>query len=249
MGTKARDHFVIGDVQAKRDCSVSHLVAAGNLCADKRPHVIVALGDWYDMPSIGKWDMGMRESEGRRYVHDIQAGDEAMRAFLKPIKNVKSYRPRLIFLIGNHEYRIERQTQEHPWLYDKISISDLSLNEWTVYEFLKVAKIDGVHYSHYFVNTKTGRPIGGTVQNRLAKIQVSFTQGHEQIFAYDRKDLNIGRTNHGLVCGAFYRHHEKYLTPQGEGHFRGCVYKHAVKDGDYDLETWSLQRILNRYGT
>lgn len=244
----ANDHFAIGDVQAKRGCSTSHLTAAGNLCADLQPPVIIALGDWYDMLSLGKWDRFKREAEGRRYVDDVKAGDEAMEAFLKPIRRRRGYDPRLVFLMGNHEQRIDTLTQENPWLYDKLSFDDLNLADWEVYDFLQVAKIDGVHYSHYFINTGSGRPIGGSIQNRLSKIQASFTQGHEQVFAYDNKNLNIGKTHHGLVCGAFYRHNEKYLTPQGAGHFRGCVYKHHVKDGDYDVERWSLNRILREYG-
>lgn len=208
----------------------------------------MVLGDWWDIPSLSNWDRHKLEAEGRRYMDDIRAGIESMDAFLKPIRRCKTYKPRLIFTMGNHEHRIDRHVNENPWLYEKLSLDDLGLDDWEVYGFLEVVQVDGVHYSHYFVNTKTGRPIGGTVQNRLGKIQASFTQGHEQIFAYDRKDLNVGKTHHGLVCGAFYQHHERYLTPQGAGHFRGCVYKHKVRDGDYDLETFSLARIMREFG-
>lgn len=244
----ANDHFVVGDVQAKDGCSTAHVAAAGNLCAELRPKVIVLLGDWWDMPSLSGWDRHTRESEGRRYIDDINAGIEAMAAFLKPIKKQRSYKPRIVFTMGNHEHRIERHTNENPWLYEKLSFDDLKLHDLEVHNFLEVVNIDGVHYSHYFINTGSGRPIGGTIQNRLGKIQASFTQGHEQIFSYGRQHLNVGRTHHGLVCGAFYEHEEKYLSPQGRAHFRGCAYKHNVKNGDYDLETWSLARIMREYG-
>jgi hypothetical protein len=41
-------------------------------------------------------------------------------------------------------------------------------------------RIDGVHYSHYFSNTHSGKPIGGSIDNRLNKIGHSFVAGHEQ---------------------------------------------------------------------
>lgn len=200
------------------------------------------------MPSLSNWDRYKLDAEGRRYVDDIEAGNRGMDAFLAPIKKQKGYNPRLIFTMGNHEWRIERFVSENPWLFEKMGYHDLNLEDWEIYDFLHPVSVDGVLYSHYFINPRTGKPRGGTVQNRLKWIQKSFTQGHTQEFDYCNMLLPDRRKNHGLVAGAFYRHNEKYHTPQGDGHWRGCIYKHGVKEGDYDLECWSLNRIMRVYG-
>ena len=108
-------HLVIPDTQVKPDQSVEHLRWAGQYAADKKPDVIVHIGDHWDMPSLSSYDVGTRSFEGRRYVRDIEAGITGMEAFLEPIRNEqdrlknnkwKQWKPRMVFTLGNHENRI-----------------------------------------------------------------------------------------------------------------------------------------------
>lgn len=248
-----RSHLVISDVQAKPGLIWNHLLALGHLIVDKKPDVIICIGDFWDFPSLSKYDEGHIEMEGRRVQKDIMAGNEAMQVLLSPLKQhqktkaCKKYKPKMIFCMGNHEHRLARHISQHPQLEGFLSFDHLRLEDWEVYNYLEVATIDGVHYSHFFVNPMTGRPRGGTMQNLLNHVGFSFTMGHVQKLDFGRKDLNNGGCIMGLVTGAYYRHNEAYKGPQGNNHWRGVVLKHGVKNGIYDLETFSLNRVLREY--
>jgi hypothetical protein len=72
--------------------------------------------------------------------------------------------------------------------------------------------------------------------------------GHKQCLDIGRKDLANGKAIQGLIAGAFYQHDEDYKGPQGNPHWRGLVMKHNVADGQYDLETYTIDRLMRHYG-
>jgi len=53
-------HLVIPDTQVKPEHSVKHLRWAGQYAADKKPDVIIHIGDHWDMPSLSSYDVGTR---------------------------------------------------------------------------------------------------------------------------------------------------------------------------------------------
>ena len=251
------DHLLIPDTQVKEGVDLSHIEAMGQYIIDTKPEVIICIGDWWDMESLSAWDRGKLKFEGRRYMKDVEAGNKAMDMLLAPMKaynkrraiNKKAqYRPRMVFTLGNHEYRIQRAVESSGEYEGLIGYHHLNLDDWEVYDFLDPVKIDGVHYSHYFANPMTGNPYGGMIDTRLKNIGYSFTQGHVQAFQYGRRDLTNGGVINGLVCGAFYSHDEDYKGYQGNNHFRGFVHKRNVQDGDYDMEVIRIQSLLEDYG-
>ena len=48
--------FVIPDVQAHSGTDITHLIAAGKYAVEKKPDVIVCLGDFADMPSLSSYE-------------------------------------------------------------------------------------------------------------------------------------------------------------------------------------------------
>lgn len=50
-----------------------------------------------------------------------------------------------------------------------------------------------------------------------------------------------------MFCGTFYQHDEPYLGAQGNGQRRQIIFKHEVKDGNYDLMEVSLAYLKKRY--
>ena len=241
--------LVISDGQVKPDECTRHWAALGRMAAHLKPDVIVNIGDFWDMPSLSTHEKDSSlEFEGKRYHEDLWAGEEAMRIFLDEIKSRKKKMPRLVFCIGNHEHRITRFVNENKILNHTMSISDLYLDDWEVFDFLKPVVIGGVAFAHYFYNPMSGRPYGGTMQNKLNRLGYSFVMGHTQAFGFARKDMSNGQTIMGMVTGAYYRHDESYKGPQGNHHWRGVVLLHDVKDGCYDFETWSIDRVMKNYG-
>ena len=245
-----KKHCVIPDVQAKPGVPLEHLEWAGRFIAEKRPDVVVCIGDFADMASLSSYDKGKRSFEGRRYRHDIDAAKRAMDLLMAPILKEAGYNPRLILTIGNHEQRIVKATDTEPILEGTIGLEDLAYDQWgwEVKPFLAVEKIDGVAYCHYFYNHNTGKPYAGqNLETRLKTIGMSFTMGHQQGLLTAIRDLADGTRQRGLVCGSFYQHNEEYRGPQANSHWQGLVMKHEVRDGNYDLMEVSLGYLRRRY--
>jgi hypothetical protein len=252
------EHFVIPDTQCKPGVPLNHLTAAGNYIVDKQPDTIIHLGDHWDMQSLSAYDKGTKKAEGRYYQEDIEAGIEGMELLMQPIwkynakkkrNKEKMYLPRFVFLLGNHEQRIERHVNANPELSGWCSYRDFGLESmgWEVHDFLEMVEIDGVTYSHYFANPNTGRPWGGMARTRLNNIGFSFTMGHQQGKDIAEKPLANGKILRACIAGSFYQHDEDYKGPQGNHHFRGCIYKHEVKDGNYCLMELSLNYLLENW--
>lgn len=260
---KYKEHLVIPDCQVKAGVPLDHLSHIGQYIVDKKPDVIVCLGDFADMPSLSSYDKGTKGFEGRRYKHDVQAVREGMDLLLSPLRiyNIRRkhgkkslYSPRMIMTLGNHENRINRAVNADAILEDTISTEDLGYEEagWEVHPFLDVVEVDGILYSHFFPRSPSGR----IMQNRRgapsAAAQVrremrTCTSGHLQGL-----DFNIYQTGtrryYGMICGSCYQHDEEYLTTQGTHYWRGIVYKNEVRQGEYDPMFVSLDYLRRRYG-
>lgn len=248
---KERKHFVIPDVQAKPGNDFQYLRAAGNYIVEKKPDVIVCIGDFADLPSLSSYDKGLKSFEGRNYMDDVWAAREAMDALLEPLfafnnKSEAKYAPRMVLTLGNHENRINRVINEDRKLEGLISTDDMPYQDWEVSQFLEVVTIDGVAYSHYFTSGVMGRPIT-TAQALLTKKHMSCFAGHQQgrQIAYGRRA--DGKEMTAIICGSFYEHDEDYLGPQGNQHFRGCYMLHEVNDGAFDEMAISLKYLKNNY--
>lgn len=251
---KPIEHFLIPDTQVKPDVPTNHLVAAANYIVEKQPDVIVHIGDHFDLPSLSAYDRGTKKAEGRRLNEDIEAGIQALRDFNAPIDAYnkgrrKKYKPRRVFCLGNHEQRLARHWNAHPELAGVLSYDVFQLEQlgWEVHDFNKPVCINGVTYSHYFENPNTGKPWGGKAHTKLNNIGYSFTMGHVQGKDQAEKALSNGQVLRGLVAGSFYQHDEEYKGHQGNHHWRGCIYKHEVRDGNYDLMELSLNYLLDKW--
>lgn len=242
-----KTHLFIGDTQVKPGVPLDHLEALGKFIAERKPDTIVHAGDHWDMPSLSKYDEGTLAMEGRRIEADIEAGNEAMEILDNAIDSIKGYNPERVFLMGNHEQRIERYINEFPKFKGFLSYEDLNLDNWTVVPFLNIINIDGINYSHYFANPFNGRAYGGSVMAKLNKLKFSFAMGHVQKFEFHKDFLNNGDVLTGLVNGSFYMHDEGYKGPQGNNHARGVTMLNGVRDGNYDIEEISLDYLLAKY--
>lgn len=254
-------HIFVPDTQNKEGVPNNHLRAAGRYIAEQLPDVVVVAGDWWDMPSLSSYETkGSKYFHGKSYKSDIQAGNDAMDLFMAPIvkeiarrkKNkMKRWNPRLVFTMGNHEERILRAINNDPILEGTIGYDDFNLNEYgfEIHGYQEIVDIDGILYSHNFVNQKSLNKnlLGGSMDNRLSKIMRSFTMGHQQVRMWGTSHDQLGRELCGLVAGAFYQHDEDYAGPQGNHYWRGIVVKHEVENGSYDPMWVSMNYLLKNY--
>jgi hypothetical protein len=250
-GTKI---MVLPDVQAKPGHDFSYLMRIGQYMVEKRPDVVVCIGDFSDMPSLSSYDRGKKAFEGRRYKRDVEAAHEAMSAFLTPMVDYNAahqkrpYKPRMVLTLGNHEDRISRATNEDAKLDGMLSIGDLQYEEfgWEVHPFLEVVVIEGVAFSHFFASGVMGKA-STTAAAQLRKANMSCVSGHQQGKQIAYATRADGSTITSIIAGSCYEHDEDYLGKQGNRHWRGFVMLHEVRDGAFD-EMWvSIDYINKRY--
>ena len=254
-------HLIITDQQVRPNVDTRQLGWIGKLIVDERPDVIVCIGDFADMHSLNSYDKAAKKIafEGRRYKDDIQSSKDGMAELLKQLHTLNEYKsihkkrlykPRMVMCLGNHEERILRVAQMQPELEGMVSIEDLEYKRWgwEVYNFLEVVKIDGVQYSHYFINDHSPAPIG-RAHLLMAKRHASCTAGHMQVLDYSVSQHTAnGRRLQCLIAGAGYLHDEAYRSAQGNDHWRGVVIKTNVEEGEYDPQFISLESLEKRYG-
>ena len=257
---KPQVHVVIPDTQAKAGVPTDHLGWIGRYIVEQfhdEDIKIIHLGDHADMPSLSMYDKGKKAMEGRRYVQDIEAANEAWRILNESLLKFnlnrkrtkhKPWLPKRFILLGNHEDRINRAVSMDAQLEFVLSTDqlDYARTGWQVIPFLEVLWLDGVAYSHYFYNPMSGKPLGGNVEARLRAIGHSFTMGHQQTLGYGLRFV-AGKSQHGLVAGSCYLHDEDYKGPQGNAHWRGIIVCHEVEDGSYDPMFVSLNYLCLRY--
>jgi len=251
-------HLIIPDTQVKAGVPLQHLKWAGQYIVDKKPDVIIHIGDFADMESLSQYDVGKKSFEGRRYKRDIEVAKYAMNLLLEPMREynrkaskngTKKYNPRMVITLGNHEDRINRAVQADPKLEGVLSIGDLEYGQagWEVVPYLEPVIIDGIAYCHYFTSGILGKPVTSAAA-MVSKKHMSCVMGHVQgrQIAYGTKADGTQIT--GLFVGGYYQHDEEYLNWQGNKHWRGLWVLHEVKDGSFDEMPVSLAYLKRKYG-
>lgn len=251
-----RVHCMIPDTQVTPWTPTDHLTWIGKYIAEQQPDVIVQIGDWTDLHSLSSYSTRM-EAEGERVHADLAAGQAAMKKLFAPIKRLnqrkrknkeRQYSPELYLTLGNHEYRLQRYIDDHPELDGVLSMRSFGYEDFgfRVIPFLDILSVDGVSYSHFFANPNSGRPWGGTVENRLKNIGFTFSMGHQQTLATGQIFRSNGDRVRGLIAGSCYLHDEHYRK-QSNTEWRGIIMKHEVRRGQYDLMEVSLDYLCRKY--
>jgi len=251
-------HLVIPDCQVKPGQSIDYLSWIGTYASEKKPDVIVCIGDFADMPSLSSYDIGKKSFEGRTYKADIQATHAGMGALMAPIKaeqdrlirnKDKRWNPRLVLTLGNHENRIDRAVEYDRKLDGLVSTKDLNYEAygWEVYPFLEVVVIDGIAYSHYFTSGVLGRPVTSAAM-LLTKKHMSCFAGHQQGRQIGYARRADGKEMTAIIAGSCYEHDEDYLGIQGNQHWRGFYMLHEVNDGAFDEMAVSIDYLRRTYG-
>jgi predicted phosphodiesterase len=112
------------DAHVEPDTDLSRFAALGKLIVDKKPDIIVQGGDFSSMLSLSGWDKDKRKvMEGRRYSKDVGATLAAISRILLPLDiyndtrrrlKEKQYRPRWVWMEGNHEHWVSKYVDQHP---------------------------------------------------------------------------------------------------------------------------------------
>ena len=253
--------LVIPDSHASPNESLKRFDWLGQFIVDRKPDVIVDIGDRADLASLSTYDKGTKGFEGRRYKHDLKAVHQANNLLESPLlaynkkrseNRKKQYKPRKIMCMGNHEHRIVRACNSAPEMDGFLSYDDLQYKEhgWEVYDFLDIVEVEGILFSHYFVSGVMSRPITGVnaARNQILKNYKSCVSGHSHLFDYAEDTDPTGKKIQSLVCGVFVEDNPSWNTDQAYRKWSsGIVMLNNVVDGTYDLERISLKTLEENY--
>jgi hypothetical protein len=248
-------HLVISDQHAHPDYSNERADYLSRLILDLHPDVVINIGDAADMPSLSSYDKGKRAFNGRTYAADIAAHGEFQDRLWGPVFKRKKRLPRRVFLIGNHEQRIEKALDLSPELLGTIGLDDLDLPRWypevVPYEGSTpgVIEIDGILYAHYFISGVNGKPIGGInpAASLNNKQHVSCTSGHLHLADYAISTSGNGRKLQSLFVGCYQDYDAPWAGASNNLWWRGVVWKTDVSDGTYDPHFASLKSLKESY--
>lgn len=239
--------LVIPDSHCRHGVGLKRFEWTARLIADRKPEVVVHLGDLFDMESLCSYDKGKKCFEGRRYKRDLEIG-------YKALDLISGCKAKKVFLIGNHEFRITKAVELEPSLEGVLSFDDLHMKQygWELVPFLKIKNIAGVLFSHYFISGVMARPIGGeNPATSMIKMQLrSCVAGHLHLWDYSERTSGDGRKVQGLMAGCFLEpgQREAYAGP-ANNLWRNCLtYLHNVEDGQFDVEMLSINRLKRIYG-
>lgn len=243
--------LIIPDTQVRPGDPVQHLRWAGAAVKEYEPDVVVHLGDHWDMASVSMWSaLGSKEKIGANVKKDIDAGNEAMDILEE---SMEGFTPkRKILLRGNHEHRLTRFVDSDPRLDGVLGFHLFNDRDhgWEVIDYFhgspRAVEVEGIQFAHYFANPMTGKPIGGTINNRLAKIGSSFVQGHQQGLLQGNVQYATGHIRHGIVAGSYYLHDEPYKG-MANTHWRGVVVLNEVKNGTFCEMPLTIDYLCRKY--
>ncbi len=235
------------DTQCSKGDPVKHFEWAAEAINEYKPDIVVHLGDHWDFQSLSSYDApGSLKMEGSRIEDDIEAGNATMRILNERI----THKCEKILLRGNHESRLNKAINKDPRLAGTLGEHLLLSPGWRVVPYDNGAPghiyRDGIVYSHFFAQPNTGKPIGGTIQNRLAKIGQSFCHGHVQSLMQGSIQFATGRTIQGIQAGSSYLHDEDYKGP-ANAHWRGIVVLNEVENGSFCEMPLSINYLCRKF--
>lgn len=134
----SKDILCVPDCHAHPDFNNDRADWLGKFILDRKPDVVVNMGDTFDMPSLSSYDKGKASFHGASYEKDIESGLDFLDRMWHPIKKAKKKRPHSVFLEGNH--CVPKDTDiltERGWVnIEDVTTEDrvMSLEGWTSVE-------------------------------------------------------------------------------------------------------------------
>lgn len=243
----------------------------GNAIVSLRPDNIVQIGDFLSLDSVSFHNHGKPLlQEGRRLSEDIESGLEAYATMMQPLRKdweysrsirKKKYTPKLFWLNGNHEDRVQRFIESQPILEGMVDGDDLvgaSQDGWEVIPYRGYCSIGGTSFTHCPLNPATGKPLSGMYVCARAAVTsqhtVVFGHTHKRnVMAVTRNDPISPTGGHrveGITVGCWLDHWPDYMAHNQRNcdWWEGLTVLHHYDYGMVDPEFISKERAYRRWG-
>lgn len=243
-----RTHLVIGDCHAAPGQDLRRFAWLGRMIRDLNPDVVISVGDWYSLDSLCA-HRTLAERSQDNTADEVRAGEMALTALEGALGG---WSGRKIITLGNHDDRLKQLADGAPWLRELHDIGEAHKRRgWEVVPYLQPARVDGILYQHFLTTKGSARAIGGKFHAlRLlerTKFGESVVVGHSHHLQWRTESRPASRV-HALVAGCYFEHIEDYAGEDNHEWWRGICVLRDVRAGDYDLETWTIDRIRERWG-
>jgi len=227
---------------------------------DVRPDYVVDLGDGADLKSLNSYDTRYPKAiVAQNYESDIQCYNDAQERLRRKFRVMKKKRPAFFGLEGNHENRIKKAIANDPRLEGSkygISFSHLQTDVWfdEYHEYNNsapaIADYDGISYAHYIASGNYGTAMSGLhhAYGIIQKRHNSTTVGHSHKRSMFFKDDAHPHPTIGLVAGCFKGAKEGWAGQANLEWWKGVIVKRNIRDGYYEPEFVSLERLRDIYG-
>lgn len=252
--------LVMGDAHVEANQDLSRFKLLGPVLERYQPDNFIIMGDFLTLESLSAWDKDKRKNlEGRRYWSEINKGIEALDIIDGCIENTylktkrakkKHYQPNKVFIMGNHENRLDRYFEGHPLFDDgEVSIEgNLSLEKrgYKVIPYGEAYSIGRTFFTHIPIG-RNDRPISGAniLRRALDLYSGSVVFGHtHQMMYLATKEIDSEQVRMAFNCGCFFTHDEDYkLNPNTYPKWTGlCLLTHS-NSTEFDIETISINTL------
>ena len=254
-----KDYCIVPDIHSHPDHNNNRADWLGKFIKDRKPDVVVNIGDQWDLASLSSFDKGKASFNGANYEKDIDAGLDFTDRMWHPMKKSKKKQPRRVFLIGNHENRLKKVLEYEPHLAgDRYGISQKNFQLEHYYHNVVdyeggtpgIINLDGISFAHFMVSGLMGRPIGGEhhAASLLTKNYSSCIVGHSHTADFAIRSGSNGKKIMGLVAGCYQDFDSGWAGNVNRLWWRGLVYLKNVDDGVFDPEFISIESLRKEYG-
>lgn len=223
------------------------------MARDRRPDVIVCLGDVADMASLCQYEVkGSVPASGRSFREDIASGRDAI-ARMTP-KPTKTWQPKLWLCWGNHENRIDTFRFSDSRLQDICHLKDFGAEDagWQTVPFEQPIVIDRIAYCHFFTKVAGKNPIRGDypAQGMLREGHMSCVAGHSHVKDLRENRCWDGGKIFGIHAGCWMERPMHYLPRvSSAGWWRGLFEIERVDGKGFGHPVaWPLEDVKARYG-
>lgn len=251
----SKTFLIIPDCHATPNTSNDRAVWLGKLIVDIKPDVIINGGDLFDLSSLSSYDKGKRSFHGKSYKNDVEAGLDFHEKMWEPVLRQKKRRPESIFLIGNHEQRVDRALDMSPELEGTIGYRDFNLEHY--YDIVVdydgqlpgIIEHSGILFAHFFPTGVSGRPIAGEnpakmLMNKNSCSSIAF---HTHILDFASKRTVKGEVFNTLIAGCYLDYPSEWAGPVAQFWRSGVAVLRNVEKGSFDFQWISIESMRKEY--
>jgi len=254
-----KDYLIIPDPHAHPSYPNDRADWLGKFILDRKPDVVINMGDTWDLPSLCSYDKGKGSFYANSYQKDIESGIEFNDRLWHPLYKSRKKKPRRVFLVGNHEQRIKKVLEYEPHLSgDKFGISPKNLQLADYYQEVVqyeggtpgIFHSDDIAFAHYFSSGLLGRALSSKhhADALVAHNLCSSVAAHSHTVDWSVRTNASGKKVMGLVAGVYQDYRSTWAGSSNDLWWRGVVVLKNVSSGTFTPEFISIEELRREYG-